>query len=437
MKSMLALVERHKQGEPVGIYAVCSAHPLVLEAALCLAAEGDQLLLVEATSNQVDQFGGYTGMTPADFRDRLYQLAAECHFPAHRLILGGDHLGPNRWQGEPAEQAMAHAEDLIACYVAAGFKKIHLDCSMSCQGDPVPLTDELVAKRAARLAQIAEQTCLAKFGQSDLVYVIGTEVPVPGGAHEELAELTVTTPEAARHTLEAHQQAFAQVGLAHIWPRVIGLVVQPGVEFDHTHIIDYQSAKAAPLSRMIEAYPHLVFEAHSTDYQTPEAYRQLVRDHFAILKVGPALTFALREALFSLAAIEEELVVAKACSGLRQVMEETMLDRPDFWRSHYQGNANECRLARGYSYSDRIRYYWPDARVDECYARLLTNLAAEPIPLPLLSQHLPLQYRKVRQGTLAANPHELILDQVQEVLRSYANACGTVCPCPSQLDPVV
>ena len=101
---------------------------------------------------------------------------------------------------------------------------------------------------------------------------------------------------------------------------------------------------------MIEAYPHLVFEAHSTDYQTPDAYHQLVRDHFAILKVGPALTFALREALFALAAIEEELVVAKACSGLRQVLEETMLDRPDFWRSHYQGSPNECRLARGYSY---------------------------------------------------------------------------------------
>ncbi len=240
MKSMLALVERHKQGEQTGIYAVCSAHPLVLEAALRLAAEGDELLLVEATSNQVDQFGGYTGMTPADFRDRLYELAAQCHFPAQRLILGGDHLGPNRWQGEPAGQAMAHAEDLIASYVAAGFKKIHLDCSMSCQGDPVPLTDELVAERAARLAQIAEQTCLATFGESDLVYVIGTEVPVPGGAHEDLAELAVTTPEAARHTLEAHQQAFNKAGLAHIWPRVIGLVVQPGVEFDHTRVIDYR-----------------------------------------------------------------------------------------------------------------------------------------------------------------------------------------------------
>lgn len=437
MKSMLDLVAQHKLGEQVGIYAVCSAHPLVLEAALRLAAQGDQLLLVEATSNQVDQFGGYTGMTPADFRDLLHRLAAECRFPVQRLVLGGDHLGPNRWQSEPAEQAMAHAEDLVASYVAAGFKKIHLDCSMSCQGDPVPLTDELVAARAARLANVAEQTATEQFGHSDLVYVIGTEVPVPGGAHEDLAELAVTTPEAARHTLAAHQQAFEQAGLAQIWPRVIGLVVQPGVEFDHTHVIDYHPERAAPLSRMIEAYPHLVFEAHSTDYQTPDAYRQLVRDHFAILKVGPALTFALREALFALAAIEEELVVAKACSGLRQVLEETMLDRPDFWRSHYQGSPNECRLARGYSYSDRIRYYWPDSRVDDCYARLLANLAAEPIPLPLLSQHLPLQYRKVRQGTLSPRVHDLILDQVQEVLRQYAAACSAAPASHSRLTPVV
>lgn len=437
MKSMLDLVAQHKQGEQVGIYAVCSAHPLVLEAALRLAAQGDQLLLVEATSNQVDQFGGYTGMTPADFRDLLHRLAAECRFPVQRLVLGGDHLGPNRWQSEPAEQAMAHAEDLVASYVAAGFKKIHLDCSMPCQGDPVPLTDELVAVRAARLASVAEQTATEQFGHSDLVYVIGTEVPVPGGAHEELAELAVTTPEAAHHTLAAHQQAFEQAGLAQLWPRVIGLVVQPGVEFDHTHVIDYRPERAAHLSRMIEAYPHLVFEAHSTDYQTPDAYHQLVRDHFAILKVGPALTFALREALFALAAIEEELVVAKACSGLRQVLEETMLDRPDFWRSHYQGSPNECRLARGYSYSDRIRYYWPDSRVDECYARLLANLAAEPIPLPLLSQHLPLQYRKVRQGTLSPRVHDLILDQVQEVLRQYAAACSAVPASHSRLTPVV
>lgn len=98
---------------------------------------------------------------------------------------------------------------------------------MSCEDDPVPLTDAIVAGRAARLAKIAETTCLEQFGVADLVYVIGTEVPVPGGAHETLTELEVTTPEAARATLEAHRHAFEKEGLSDIWPRIIGLVVQP------------------------------------------------------------------------------------------------------------------------------------------------------------------------------------------------------------------
>ncbi len=162
-------------------------------------------------------------MTPADFYGFVCKLAGSLGFPTSQLILGGDHLGPNRWQNLPALQAMANADDLIRSYVAAGFKKIHLDCSMSCEDDPVPLTDAIVAGRAARLAKIAETTCLEQFGVADLVYVIGTEVPVPGGAHETLTELEVTTPEAARATLEAHRHAFEKEGLSDIWPRIIGL----------------------------------------------------------------------------------------------------------------------------------------------------------------------------------------------------------------------
>ncbi|AUV51949.1 tagatose-bisphosphate aldolase [Raoultella planticola] len=423
VKHLTKMVAQHKQGGGNGIYAVCSAHPLVLEAAIHYARAQQTPLLIEATSNQVDQFGGYTGMTPADFRGFVHQLADSLDFPQSQLILGGDHLGPNRWQTLPAAQAMANADDLIKSYVAAGFKKIHLDCSMSCEGDPVPLTDDIVAERAARLAQVAEETCRERFGKPDLVYVIGTEVPVPGGAHETLTELQVTTPDAARATLEAHRQAFEQRGLTHIWPRIIGLVVQPGVEFDHTHIIDYQPQRAEALSAMVEDYDALVFEAHSTDYQTPQALRRLVKDHFAILKVGPALTFALREALFSLAAIEEELLPAKACSGLRQVLENVMLDRPEYWQNHYQGDGHARRLARGYSYSDRVRYYWPDRQIDEAFARLVRNLADWPLPLPLLSQYMPLQYLKVREGDLKAEPRELILDHIQDILQQYHAAC--------------
>ncbi|EMW0954780.1 TPA: tagatose-bisphosphate aldolase subunit KbaZ [Citrobacter freundii] len=423
MKHLTKMVEQHKRGKANGIYAVCSAHPIVLEAAIRYAHANHTPLLIEATSNQVDQFGGYTGMTPADFRSFVCRLADSLDFSQDMLILGGDHLGPNRWQNLPAEQAMANADDLIKSYVAAGFKKIHLDCSMSCANDPVPLTDEIVAERAARLAKVAEETCMAHFGESDLVYVIGTEVPVPGGAHETLTDLAVTTPDAARATLQAHYHAFEKQGLEGIWPRIIALVVQPGVEFDHTHIIDYQPQKAVALSKMVEDYDTLVFEAHSTDYQTPQSLRQLVIDHFAILKVGPALTFALREALFSLAAIEEELLPAKACSGLRHVLESVMLDRPEYWQSHYHGDGNARRLARGYSYSDRVRYYWPDSQIDEAFERLVRNLADDPIPLPLISQYLPLQYVKVREGDLSATPRELIINHIQDILQQYHCAC--------------
>ena len=423
MKHLTKMVEQHKRGKANGIYAVCSAHPIVLEAAIRYAHANHTPLLIEATSNQVDQFGGYTGMTPADFRSFVCHLADSLNFSQDMLILGGDHLGPNRWQNLPAEQAMANADDLIKSYVTAGFKKIHLDCSMSCANDPVPLTDDIVAERAARLAKVAEETCMAHFGESDLVYVIGTEVPVPGGAHETLTDLSVTTPNAARATLQAHYHAFEKRGLEGIWPRIIALVVQPGVEFDHTHIIDYQPQKAVALSKMVEDYDTLVFEAHSTDYQTPQSLRQLVIDHFAILKVGPALTFALREALFSLAAIEEELLSAKACSGLRHVLESVMLDRPEYWQSHYHGDGNARRLARGYSYSDRVRYYWPDSQIDEAFERLVRNLADDAIPLPLISQYLPLQYVKVREGDLSATPRELIINHIQDILQQYHCAC--------------
>lgn len=423
MKHLTEIVERHKRNAQSGIYAVCSAHPLVLEAALRFARQTGGPLLVEATSNQVDQFGGYTGMTPQDFHDFIFRLAQEQNFPAGQLIIGGDHLGPNRWQDQPAEVAMGHAEELIRQYVAAGFSKIHLDCSMSCADDPVPLTDEIVAGRAARLAKIAEETHQACAHKTDLVYVIGTEVPVPGGAHEALGELAVTTPQAAHKTLEAHRRAFAREGLEAIWPRIIALVVQPGVEFDNTQVIDYVPEKAQALSQVVADLDTLIFEAHSTDYQTPQALARLVNDHFAILKVGPALTFALREALFALAAIEEELLPARACSGLRAVLEDVMLEKPGYWQSHYAGDGHARRLARGYSYSDRVRYYWPDKEIDAAFARLVSHLTHETIPLPLLSQYLPTQYVRVREGQITATPKDLIIDHIQDVLRQYHAAC--------------
>ncbi|MFF6852200.1 D-tagatose-bisphosphate aldolase, class II, non-catalytic subunit [Streptomyces antimycoticus] len=422
MQSPLSeVVRRQKAGQPQGITSVCSAHPLVIEAAVVQARESGGHVLVEATSNQVDQYGGYTGMRPADFCDLVYRIAAESGLPLDRVILGGDHLGPNRWQSLTPDEAMERADALVAAYVAADFTKIHLDCSFACAGDPVPLTDDVVAERAARLIRVAEETAGPERAER-IRYVIGTEVPTPGGAHETLGALVPTTPEAARTTLEQHRKAFARHGIDEVWKRVMALVVQPAVEFDHLQVVDYRRELTEELRKVLDDEPTMVYEAHSTDYQTAEALTALVEDHWAVLKVGPGLTFALREALFALAAIEDELVPAAERSRLAEVVEGRMLAEPATWEGYYPGGAAEQRLARRYSYSDRMRYYWPDPEIEKAQARLMDNLSAVDIPLPLLSAHLPLQYARVRHGELAARPRDLAVDHVRDVLRDYDRA---------------
>ncbi|OWY83964.1 class II D-tagatose-bisphosphate aldolase non-catalytic subunit, partial [Raoultella ornithinolytica] len=195
MSPLQTLLASHRAGANVGLYSVCCSNEQVLRAAMHVALAHGTVLLVEATSNQVDQFGGYTGMTPPQYRDYVGTLADEEGFPLERLILGGDHLGPNAWQKRPAAEAMTHARVLIEAYVAAGFHKIHLDCSMSCADDPVPLPDAIVAARSAELAEIAERTA-AEHGLPPPVYVIGTEVPIPGGEASLAEGLQVTTPAA-------------------------------------------------------------------------------------------------------------------------------------------------------------------------------------------------------------------------------------------------
>ncbi|MDF1892867.1 tagatose-bisphosphate aldolase subunit GatZ [Rahnella contaminans] len=419
---MKDIIEKHKQGESTGICSVCSAHPLVIEAALREDLRTDRKVLIEATSNQVNQFGGYTGMLPIDFRDFVLAIAEKVGFPVQRLILGGDHLGPNCWQNEDAETAMSKAEVLIAQYVEAGFSKIHLDASMSCKDDPVPLDPFVVAQRAARLCQVAESVATT-LQKCSLTYVIGTEVPVPGGEASAIQHVHVTESKDAQATLEMHHQAFREMGLEAAIERIIAVVVQPGVEFDHSRVIHYQPKLAEGLSAYITTTP-LVYEAHSTDYQTRESYRHLVKDHFAILKVGPALTFALREAVFALANIEQVLIAPESRSQILTVIDGVMLDEPVYWKKYYNPTFSLSLIDLHFSLSDRIRYYWPNARINRAMEALVANLKSVEIPLGLLSQYLPAQFERVMANKLTSDPHELIIDKIQDVLRAYHYGCS-------------
>jgi D-tagatose 6-phosphate 4-epimerase len=404
-----------------GVTSVCTAHPVVIEAALSLALRTDRRVLIEATCNQVNQEGGYTGMTPADFRKFVEGIAARVGLDPSRVILGGDHLGPNPWKHLPANEAMQRAKAMIEAYARAGFAKLHLDTSIGCAGERAALADEVTAERAAALAKAAED--VDGNGVAP-VYIIGTEVPVPGGAQHALDSLEVTRPEAALRTVEVHQKAFSDAGLEAAFERAIGVVVQPGVEFASTEVIPYKPEKARALTGALADLPGFVFEAHSTDYQPAACLDALVRDGFAILKVGPWLTFALREALYGLDCVARVLDPSPIDDSLPAAMEGLMLKEPGNWRKYYDGSPDERRLQRHFSFSDRIRYYWPRPEAQAAVDRLFARLGDKPIPEPLISQYLGGLYPGVVDGSVSLRPRDLVLGAAVQVLRRYEQACG-------------
>ena len=423
------IVELQKQGKNVGIYSVCSANGYVIEAAFKRGLSDGSCVLIESTANQCDQIGGYTGMTPADFKKFVLEIADRNGFDRNRIFLGGDHLGPLTFAYKDEAEAMADSEELIRHYVAAGFTKIHIDTSMKVNSDPedVRLSDEIIAGRGAHLAKVAEETYKELLERDPEaippVYVIGSEVPIPGGAvGAEDNGVQVTKVEDFKNTVAAFEKAFAKEGLdKDVWERVIGVVVQPGVEEKDSGCTEYDREKAKDLMAAIKDFPTLVFEGHSTDYQTKIKLRELVEDGVGILKVGPGLTFAMREAMFALENIEKELIYGTDTepSKFAEVLDAEMLKNDKNWKKHYQGTELEIRLKRKYSFSDRCRYYMPTPAVEAAADRLLTNLRTLGIPLNLLSQFMPIQYTKVREGYLKNDPVELIEDRIINTIDEY------------------
>lgn len=421
------MMEQRRQGIRCGIPSYCSANELVLEIALRRAKEQNKPVLIEATANQVNQFGGYTGMMPKDFYQMVLKMAEEIGLPENRIILAGDHLGPLTWQKLPEAEAMANSYELVYQYARAGFTKIHLDTSMKVADDTEGLLQtEVIARRGAMLYKAAikgyEELLAEKPDAIRPVFIIGSEVPIPGGATEAEDTLAVTKPEAFLDTVNTYTRVWTEEGVGDGMKDVIAVVVQPGVEFGDEQVFDYNSEAAQELCAMLKDYPGFCFEGHSTDYQTPKCLYDMVTDGIAILKVGPALTFGLREALFALSKMEAELVPAEERANFIEVLEETMLANPANWAKHYHGDEKQLALCRKYSYSDRARYYIGQPEVVAAMEKLFANLRKYTIPMNMLHQYMPLSYNKIRNGELALDPRELAMDGVAQYMLDYEQA---------------
>lgn len=426
MKNILRnMIEQRKTGKRCGTVSFCTANDLVIEACMQRALRDRLPVLIEATANQVNQFGGYTGMLPDDFSNFVYGIADRIGFPHEKIILGGDHLGPLTWQNEPEEIAMKKSIDLVKLFVSAGFKKIHLDTSMRLGDDPYdePLTDEVIARRGAILYQACEDAYqeMLKINKDEErpVFIIGSEVPIPGGTREKEESINVTTAEALQNTIRVYKEAFAAEGLKDGFRNVIGIVVQPGVEFGDTEFFRYNRSNIKNLISAAQQLDGIVLEGHSTDYQPAEALKEMVEDGIAILKVGPALTFGLREGLFALDLMEKELISSEKRANFTETLERAMLEKPDNWKKYYHGDEKQQAIKRKFSFSDRCRYYLTNSEVKASMEKLFDNLNQIEIPMSMLHQYMPIQYYKVRNGHIAMKSQDLVKDWVITFVDDY------------------
>jgi D-tagatose-1,6-bisphosphate aldolase subunit GatZ/KbaZ len=432
---MKQIVANQKRGIRRGIYSVCSANLFVIQAAVLQGLEDNSVVLIESTCNQVNQFGGYTGMTPEDFRNFVHSITRIYNLSEDKLIIGGDHIGTYPFRNENYDNAMSKTCDMIRSFVRAGCSKIHIDASYRVADDiggaETRLAPSMIAERCAILCAEAEEA-YEEYKSSNIisgltapVYVIGTEVPAPGGSEETEPYQNITTVSDFEETLFLTKQSFSKLGLDEPWERVIAIVVEPGVEHgDHT-VLEYNREKVRHLKKVMGTHDNLVFEAHTTDYQTPYALKHMVEDGFAILKTGQCQTSAAREAVFMLNYMENELLGRNKGTELSLLIENldrVMTANPKYWQNYYE--KDNSAFQRKYSFFDRQRYYWGDQAVIDSLQRLITNLRSVKIPLSLISQFMPGQYEKIRDGLLSADPEDLIRDRIMDNMRKYSFAVG-------------
>lgn len=419
------ILEKRQLGISSGIPSYCTSNTIVLETILEYYLDSDEYVLIECTSNQVNQYGGYMNMTPTEFVEYLYNIADNVGFPKERIILGADHFGPLVWADKEEKEAMQNAKELVKLAVLAGYTKIHLDTSMFLGSDDTSkrLSDEIIAKRGVELYKVCEKAfeerCKRFPNSIHPVYVIGSEVPIPGGEYEETNFLTVTDPHDFENTIKTYDRIFKENGFNDAWENIIAIVVQPGVEFSNYDIHDYDRNESIKLCKKLAEYPKLVFEGHSTDYQSANKLKEMVEDGVAILKVGPALTYALREGLFSLSLMENELIKEEnQRSNFIDNLEKVMINNPKDWEKYYQGNELEKELQRKYSFSDRSRYYMSRQDIQENINKLLKNVDSFNIPLGMIKQYFPKIFLEKRSFT-NSSAKNLLKSNITNVIEDY------------------
>ncbi|MCK7507635.1 MAG: class II D-tagatose-bisphosphate aldolase, non-catalytic subunit [Desulfobacterales bacterium] len=295
-----------------GMFAVCSARREVLEAAIALARDHGEPLLVEATANQVNQFGGYTGMTPRQFASSSGRHGRRHGLPAGKPAAGGRSPGavrvakragrPRPWPRQPSWPANAWQPVSTNCTWTPAF---------GCSDDPpqgLPL--EIAAERTAALCQAAETAAERLSGRRQRPLLCHRRRGPDSGRH--LGEPGGDPGHAGRGTwlkfIALTESRFQEAGLS----GGVGAAARGDRparrrvrKFQRRPLRARKGPRALGLSSESAGDHDLRDSLHRLpDARVPGTHGRAIIS--SLLKAGPCLTNAFREAVFALEEIEAE-----------------------------------------------------------------------------------------------------------------------------------
>ena len=315
----------------------CTSNFDVLRSVVIFAKLNNLPILIESTSNQVNQFGGYTSLKPHQFYKKINGIATKLNY-RKKLIIGADHLGPLPWKHMGKKKAIENSIKLFKNIVNTGYDKIHIDTGIKIKGDQT-LFKKMIYDRCKIIYNSIDKNKLRK-----VFFVFGTEVPIAGGSKIYKSKIT----------------SMASIILDFKFYKKIknsfSLVVEPGLGFTNKKIYPlkmnfFQKKKNFSLKN------NFTYEAHSTDFQNLKSLKKLVNNNFKFLKVGPELTYYFMKAILKMEIIEK-FVYKKNVSNIKKIISKEM-DRDKInWIKYYFGNKTDIEYLKFNSYLDRSRYYW-------------------------------------------------------------------------------
>ncbi len=336
----------------------CTSNIEVIKSILFFCHNKKLPCLIECTSNQVNQHGGYTNKTPKKFIKEIFNLSKKIKFNSKKLFLGGDHLGPLPWKKKNKTIAIKNSISLINDYLKQNFCKIHVDTSIKCRDDKY-IDSDIIFERTS---DILNNPSIKK-KIKDKFLIVGTEVPLSGSGDDK--KIVKTNKKQIETEVFKFKQILDKLSLKN---KSFGLVIEPGMKYMHFSITkpnfsDFSNKKN------ISKKNKFVYEAHSTDYQPEKILKQLVKNNFKFLKVGPELTYNYSKSLFFMENVEKKNKLKS--SKIKKVIFSSMLKNPKYWKSYYETKNPKLLLN---SKLDRMRYYFDTKPVINSIKNLKKNI---------------------------------------------------------------